>query len=735
MTSLDLHDAACQQGRIIRCLRTGSARHNDHAGPSLSDTELCGVDHTKSSLTSLLSHQLEGHNATDDTCGSLVPASHNDHAGPSLPNNELSSVDDTRSSHTSLLSQQLEGHNATDDVSSKLHAFLSSLCIAPASLNNGEGPSLTSNEPEGQYDAGGRSANLQVSPSLTSSELRTHADGADRSDGLQTPSRLSSSLQACSSWSPWTPSAGHRWVVGTQHPAAQKKAKNSRTRPQCRKAAGKAGPASSAAAGQAPSSSAPSTSSGQAASHWPQHQVLDARTWQAVQLPNQLGGGSACDAAWTAWACTGHLLVCQRDGRLCSFQPGTSICHIRSPGATPTHSFDASSLISPSGGALLWPCSVEGTSAVCMLGLPTLAESHRVSCPQKHAQRAEFQPGWLGWSPKGDSYSIAWHPSLDCSERWLHLQMYAAAAGGLKGEATLPWAVHQKYLQYQWMSSGDGIVVLIDKFSHEQWPNEVAKVVSCSGAVLQTIDCPFWSRVARMSPSGEFLALHGNDPYGNFADPTVLVIYHLPSGRIVSDQLDGMDAIQSGSAAWSSSSQLCTIQADCIDFCQIVHLCGPADASGVPCNSPKQLQRGSGVLAATSFSPYQQLLVEVVRSRYTQARLLIHWEWAVPGVAPTFHIVRIFSVADKSGALHVEDIAWHPNPSAHVYALVEGDEYLHLISARTHILLRSWPMRLLFSTAQPRCMPSTLTWSPDGSQLFLASKRGMGARTLVFDSP
>ena len=51
----------------------------------------------------------------------------------------------------------------------------------------------------------------------------------------------------------------------------------------------------------------------------------------------------------------------------------------------------------------------------------------------------------------------------------------------------------------------------------------------------------------------------------------------------------------------------------------------------------------------------------------------------------------------------VENVAWHPNPSVHAYAMMCGEESLFVVCTKTHTVRQSWSLSALSLKTEPRC--------------------------------
>ena len=453
--------------------------------------------------------------------------------------------------------------------------------------------------------------------------------------------------------------------------------------------------------------------------------------------------GTACEAVWAAWIRDDHLLVYQRTGQLSSFLPGTSICHSRHILDSTMHDYKAPQLLAPNKAALLCPVSLANGSLVLLLSLPSLTKLYQLSCPSSGTENLEFSPSWLGWSSSGDKFAIAWAP-LHVPEGGAHVRLdfYSMADGSVQSAAKR-WSdmqgpnpltlKHQRklHLQYQWMSQSDCVVVMTQRIAHP--PKEVAMVIACTGEVLQSVLCDYWTRFPQLSPSGEFMDLYGNDPDGHFADPTILSLYHLRSGKLVSSSLANTETALTCSTLWHGSNDICTNMADYMASRQIVFLDGQQDARGIFCKLPAHLERcqSSGRCTAC-FSPCGQLLVEMVPTADCDGQLA-HWTWSMSSAAADLHLVDLPRCANGN-RLDAAGIVWHPSPLAHIYAVLSSDsQHLYLISARTHTSLVSWAASSVFACSGATFRKGSFEWSPDGSQLVAVGTRNHAAVTIFFD--
>ena len=374
------------------------------------------------------------------------------------------------------------------------------------------------------------------------------------------------------------------------------------------------------------------------------------------------------------------------------------------------------------------------------MDLPSLAERHQVPGPCAGKGHPAFSPTWIGWSPTSDSYAIAWGiPHTPETGAHVQLRFYSTGQGSLQGDAKLWWQIerphaahaerqYQLHIHYQWMSQGDCIVVTTDRAAHP--PKDVATVIACTGEVLQTIHSDYWTRRAQVCPSGEYMDLYGNDPDGDFADPTVLSLHHLRSGRIISSKLPNTETALTGSTLWHRTSEICTNMADYRESRQIVVLSGRQDAHGTFCELPGNLHRNCRACDTACFSPFSGLLLEVVQS-CDGGNHLAQWTWSTPGVAADLHMGDL-EPFQSDRELNVANVAWHPSPSAEMYALLDRDQYLHLISGKTHSRLTSWTADSIFGFHEAGFRNQTLEWSPDGSQLMVASGGASKAAVFLF---
>ncbi len=582
------------------------------------------------------------------------------------------------------------------------------------------------------------------------------------------------SLQRCTEWSGWSPLHGHQWLI------ASSCSRNNES--------------SSAFSGQMPSTTA-SRSRAQTASAAtdtrPMYQLIDIKKCQAEKLPKELGAshgdGFQFAASWTAWVgkARDHVLVCQSDGSLHVFKPGSTTCYSRWQDGSMLHTFPAKDILAPAGSALLWPCIVSGQHRILVTNLPDLTERHQASwlVTSLTPQGMLMSPDWIAWSPCGLLYSVAWRPgtgdkdaNIDLGAPWrprwrdidgeFQLLFYAASDGSIHGKKLSHWGEYRHKSEYQWMERGDCVIILLHRKERNGRGyvkfHEAANVISSTGKKIDGILSDAYSRHEYLSPDGEYVFLHEDDSRGGVHEgPSKSCLLHARSCTIVSTVNDFADHAAHHNI-WSQDGKFCHHLAvkdghgwkEYADshkvFRQILHLQGwraaPESVCHYPAGIEPKTQIGGGRIG-NRFSPggSQPVFVEAVRQQQTDelnaSWQLAHWECHHPGEDAAMKIVPLSSSLSLSrpGAIHENDLAWHPNQHLKVYAVLVGQESLHLICTATHAQLRSLCVRQLFRRAHA-CMlpataalsPSSLAWSPDGSQLFVAYKQAAGAIVIDF---
>ena len=87
------------------------------------------------------------------------------------------------------------------------------------------------------------------------------------------------------------------------------------------------------------------------------------------------------------------------------------------------------------------------------------------------------------------------------------------------------------------------------------------------------------------------------------------------------------------------------------------------------------------------------------------------------------HSMRVVMTRAAMGrfAWQVQDIAWHPGPTtSHIYAIANLKNQVHLMDAKQHCCLGTWPDNVPNDEDDDEDMVCRLVWSPDGSQLLVA---------------
>ena len=183
-----------------------------------------------------------------------------------------------------------------------------------------------------------------------------------------------------------------------------------------------------------------------------------------MELPQQLGNGTAFNAEWTAWVCEGYLLAHTRNNYLFAFQPGSEDFFICQHDSLASQQQPPAQLLAPSKTALLWPCSSQAQACICLLGLPSLTELHQFHAPPALSGASPFRPFWIGWRPQGDLFAVAWRQLKSTRQSWLHLHVYSASEGRVVGNVSLAWGSQRaqigRDILFWWMAEGDCIAAV-----------------------------------------------------------------------------------------------------------------------------------------------------------------------------------------------------------------------------------------------------------------------------------